>query len=174
MTRERPQPSGRESPFETEEIIVSKTDLKGRLTYANDVFLRVARMTEVEVIGAPHSIIRHPDMPRAVFKLLWDRIQSGQELFAYVINMANNGDHYWVFAHVTPTRGADGQVTGFHSNRRKPDSSQVTRVSALYRDLLAEERRHADRKAGLAKSTEMLEAVLNKEEKSYDQFVFSI
>lgn len=174
MSRERPQPTGRESPFETEEIIVSKTDLKGRLTYANDVFLRVAQMSEDEVIGAPHSIIRHPDMPRAVFKLLWDRLQSGQELFAYVVNMAKTGDHYWVFAHVTPSRNADGQVTGFHSNRRKPDLEQVATISALYRDLLAEERRHADRKLGLARSAEMLDAILRKEGKSYDEYVFAV
>jgi PAS domain S-box-containing protein len=133
MARARIVPTGRESFLDLEEIIVSKTDLKGRITYANDVFLRVARMTEAEVIGAPHNIIRHPEMPRAVFQLLWERIESGHECFAYVLNMAKNGDHYWVFAHVTPSRDAKGTITGYHSNRRKPDPGQIAAVAPLYK-----------------------------------------
>ena len=96
-------PTGRESVFGEEEIIVSKTDAKGRITYANEVFLRVSGFAEEEVIEAPHSVVRHPHMPRCIFKLMWDTIQSGQEMFGYVLNMAKDGDHYWVLAHVTPT-----------------------------------------------------------------------
>jgi len=110
----RVTPSNRESPFDENEIIVSKTDTKGRITYANDVFSRVSQFTVAELLGVPHSIIRHPDMPRCVFKLLWDAIQAKQEIFAYVLNMAKSGDHYWVFAHVTPSFGADGAITGYH------------------------------------------------------------
>jgi PAS domain S-box-containing protein len=174
MAQERPRPTGRESPFKDEELIVSKTDIKGRITYANDVFLRVSKMEEAEAVGAPHSVIRHPDMPRAVFKLLWDRIQSGKEIFAYVLNMAKDGDHYWVFAHVTPGRDADGNVLGYHSNRRKPSSEQIAKIAPLYRELAVEERRHADRKEGLTRSTAMLQALLEKEGKSYEEFVFSV
>lgn len=76
------QPTGTERTFENDEIIVSKTDSKGRITYANDVFLKLALYEESEVLGAPHSLVRHPDMPRAVFKLLWDTIQAGEEIFA--------------------------------------------------------------------------------------------
>ena len=97
-------PSGRERTFARDELIVSKTDPKGRLVYVNDVFLEVSGFRESEIIGQPHSIIRHPEMPRAVFKLLWDVILGGKEIFAYVNNMAKNGDNYWVFAHVTPSR----------------------------------------------------------------------
>ncbi len=67
------------------------------------MFLTIAGYTEREVLGQPHSMIRHPDMPRGVFALLWETIASGSEIFAYVVNLAKNGDHYWVFAHVTPT-----------------------------------------------------------------------
>jgi PAS domain S-box-containing protein len=94
---------GIERFFEEDEIIVSKTDPKGIITYANQVFLRTAQYQEEEILGAPDNIIRHPDMPRCVFDLLWKTIASGLEIFAYVKNMAKNGDHYWVFAHVTPT-----------------------------------------------------------------------
>jgi PAS domain S-box-containing protein len=104
------KPSGREIFFPASELIVSKTDLKGRLTYANRLFCRVAGYTEAELIGEQHSIVRHPDMPRSVFKLLWDTIEDRREIFAYVKNMAKNGDHYWVYAHVTPSFGADGKI----------------------------------------------------------------
>jgi PAS domain-containing protein len=94
MTRRVITPTGIECPFEEEELIVSKTDLKGRITYANDVFLRLAKYPLQQTIGAPHSLIRHPDMPRCVFKLLWDTVQAKKEIFAYIVNMASDGDHY--------------------------------------------------------------------------------
>lgn len=172
MARARIVPTGRESFLDVEEIIVSKTDLKGRITYANDVFLRVAKMTEAEVIGAPHNVIRHPDMPRAVFQLLWERIESGHECFAYVLNMAKNGDHYWVFAHVTPSRDATGKITGYHSNRRKPDPAQIAAVAPLYKKLLAIEAAEADRKNGLAHASAAFHESLQG--KPYDEFVFAI
>ena len=172
MARARIVPTGRESFLDLEEIIVSKTDLKGRITYANDVFLRVAQMTEAEVIGAPHNVIRHPDMPRAVFQLLWERIESGHECFAYVLNMAKNGDHYWVFAHVTPSRDASGAITGYHSNRRKPDPGQIATVAPLYRQLLAIEAADADRKSGLLRASAAFKDTLRG--KPYDEFVFAI
>jgi PAS domain S-box-containing protein len=94
MTREHVRPTGRESPFNDEEIIVSKTDQHGRITYANDVFARVSGYELVELLGKPHSIIRHPAMPRCVFKLVWDTLKAGDEIFGYVLNLARNGDHY--------------------------------------------------------------------------------
>jgi len=100
------------------EIIVSKTNLKGRITYVNDVFRRVSGFSEEELLSEPHSIVRHPDMPRCIFKLLWQRLGAGEEVFAYVKNRCKNGDYYWVFAHVTPSRGLNGQKVGYHSSRR--------------------------------------------------------
>jgi PAS domain S-box-containing protein len=83
--------------FREDEIIVSKTDLKGLITYANKTFLDISGFTEEELLGQPHNIIRHPDMPQCVFKLLWKTVAKGDEIFAYVKNMCKNGDHYWVF-----------------------------------------------------------------------------
>lgn len=94
-------PTGQARTFAPDELIVSKTDPKGRITYANDVFLRVSGYELDEVIGQPHNIIRHPEMPRAVFRLLWRQLAAGQEVFAFINNLAKNGDHYWVLAHVT-------------------------------------------------------------------------
>lgn len=174
MAREQVRPTGRESPFSENEIIVSKTDLKGRLTYTNDVFLRVSRYKAKDLIGQPHSIIRHPDMPRAIFKLLWDTIQAKQEIFAYVINMASNGDHYWVLAHVTPSFDASGAVIGYHSNRRKPDADKVAKIVPLYKTLREEEKRGEDRKIALHNASERLMADLKHRGLDYDEFVLSL
>ena len=125
------RPTAVERTFKEDDIIVSKTDLKGIITYANRTFLEIALYSEEEVLGQPHSIIRHPDMPRCVFKLLWDTIQAGEEIFAYVKNMSKNGDYYWVFAHVTPTFNQRNEITGFHSNRRTPNPGQIQTADGL-------------------------------------------
>lgn len=168
------RPTGKECPFAEEELIVSKTNLKGHITYANDVFLRLSKYSIQELTGAPHSLIRHPDMPRCVFKLLWDTIEAKKEIFAYVLNMARDGDHYWVFAHVTPTFDAQRNIVGYHSNRRKPNPDQVAKVKDLYRTLLAEEKRPSNRKDGMQRGYEMLIATLEGAGLDYDEFVFSI
>jgi PAS domain S-box-containing protein len=168
------KPTGRECPFGEDELIVSKTNLKGHITYANDVFLRLSKYPTKQVIGAPHSVIRHPDMPRSIFKLLWDTIQAKQEIFAYVVNMAMDGDHYWVFAHVTPTLDAQQNVVGFHSNRRKPNPDQVVKIKDLYQKLRAEEERHDNRKDGMLRGYDMLMEMLQEKGLGYDEFIFSI
>lgn len=167
--------TGVERFFDDDEIIVSKTDLKGHLTYANDVFLRLADMTEAEAIGQPHSVIRHPDMPRAVFKLLWDTLGTGKEIFAYVVNRSKNGDHYWVLAHVTPSRNAAGEIVGYHSNRRVPDRRILeTVIIPLYKQLLEIEERHQNRKEGMNEAFNMLVNLLKEKGVAYDEFIFSL
>lgn len=173
MTRTIVRPTGREVTFGESELIVSKTDLKGRITYCNDVFCRIAGYRESELLGAPHSIIRHPDMPRCVFKLLWDTIQAKGEIFAYVLNMAKNGDHYWVLAHVTPSLNEAGEIVGYHSNRRKPRAEAVQAAGALYRELKAIEER-PDRKDGMRAAHAHLVDVLAQQGVTYDRFVLSL
>lgn len=161
--------------FGEDELIVSKTDLKGRLTYCNDVFIRISGYSETECIGQQHSLIRHPDMPRCVFKLLWDTIQDGREIFAYVINRCKNGDHYWVNAHVTPSRDQLGNIIGFHSNRRVPDREILNEIIIpLYKDLIVEENRHGNRKDGLVASSEKFSNLLSSNNLEYDEFIATL
>lgn len=168
------RPTGIERTFGEEEIIVSKTDRSGRVTYANDVFLAIAGYTEAEVIGQPHSLIRHPDMPRGVFKVLWDGLFDKKEVFAYVKNMTRRGDHYWVFAHVTPTFDANGEIVGFHSNRRTPERSAIEKVEPLYEVLLAEERKHQSKQDQVAASTRLFAKFLAERHTTYDALVWSL
>ncbi|WP_298806946.1 PAS domain-containing protein [uncultured Pseudokineococcus sp.] len=167
-------PTGVERRFGEDEVIVTKTDLQGRLTYANDVFLRVSAYPEEAMLGQPHSMIRHPEMPRCVFRLLWDTLREGRELFAYVINLAGDGAHYWVLAHVTPSRGADGAVIGYHSNRRLPSASALAEIRPLYARLLQEEARHPRPADAIAASTRLLEAELAERGLDYDRFLWSL
>lgn len=166
--------TGNERTFEPDEFIVSKTNLKGHITYANNVFLRISGFTEDEIIDAPHSLVRHPDMPRCVFKLLWDRIQNRKEIFAYVVNTSKNGDHYWVVAHVTPSFDADGNVIGFHSNRRKPEPEKISAIKGIYNLLLKEEASCTDRKAGMEKSGALLTKMFTDKGVTYDEFVLTL
>lgn len=166
--------TGREVTFDENEIIVSKTDLKGVITYSNTVFQRVAGYTESELIGQPHNIIRHPAMPKAVFKLLWDTIKSGREIFAYVLNRAKNGDEYWVLAHVTPSYDPNHKLIGYHSNRRYPYRDAIDRVKKLYREMLVQEQKFQNSKDAMEASTQILLNVLEQHNMNYDEFIFNL
>jgi len=171
-------PTGVARPFADDEIIVSKTDLTGRITYANDVFLRVSGYARHEIAHAPHSVIRHPAMPRVVFQLLWDTIGAGREIFAYVLNLASDGDHYWVFAHVTPTLDARGSVRGYHSNRRTAKREAVAAVEPIYARLRAAEQAveagGGTKRDAIAASSALLHQFLDERGLSYDEYVWSL
>lgn len=171
---DRAKLTGVERTFEADEIIVSKTDLKGRITYANRVFQRVSGYSEGELLGQAHSIVRHPAMPRCVFKYLWDTIASKQEVFAYVLNRCKNGDEYWVFAHVTPSVDAGGNIISYHSNRRVPSRAALDVVRPLYAMLLDEERKHHTPREQWAASLPILINLLKSKNVSYDELIFSI
>lgn len=136
LTHARPTPV--ESPYEVDELFFSTTDPKGIITYGNDVFARVSRYELRDMIGRPHNIVRHEDMPRAVFATFWEFLLSGRPIAAYVKNMASDGSYYWVIAVALPTRD------GFVSVRLKPTSGLLDTVQELY----AEVREHELRSEG--------------------------
>jgi PAS domain S-box-containing protein len=158
-----------EKHLHEDDFIVSKTDLKGRITYGNDKFIEMSGYSEKELLGAPHNILRHEDMPRIVFKLLWDRIQSKDEIFAYVKNRCKNDDHYWVFTNVTASLDKNGDIIGYYSVRRKPNPDAVKTIIPIYNELIG-----VERTSGMEASLNELEAVLNKNKVTYDEFITSI
>jgi PAS domain S-box-containing protein len=166
-------PTSTERVMREEDFIVSMTDLKGRITYGNRIFIEFSGYSEAELIGTQHNIIRHPDMPRAVFQLLWDKIRGGNECFAYVKNMSKDGGFYWVFANVTPTFDPGGNITGYLSVRRKPKISGIQTVTGLYAAMLEEEKRVGAANA-IAASTKILVDVLTEKGMSYDELVLAI
>lgn len=168
------RPTGIERTFKDDEIIVSKTDTRGMLTYVNELFVEISGYAEADLLGKPHNIIRHPDMPRGVFKLLWDTIATGSELFAYIVNLSADGGHYWVLAHVTPTFGRGGDIVGYHSNRRTAPRVALERIKPIYDALLAEERRHDHAPTAIAASSALLAQTLADAGMTYDEFVWSL
>ncbi|MBS0347499.1 MAG: PAS domain-containing protein [Proteobacteria bacterium] len=167
----RVTPTSSERSLGEQDFIVSKTDPKGRILYANRIFIALSGYSEAELLGRQHNIIRHPDMPRSAFKLLWDSIATGQEFIAYVKNMAKDGSFYWVLATVTPDYDAARRIVSYTSVRRKPRAEAVRAAAGLYKEMLAAENRAGARDA-IAAGTAVLTEVLNG--KSYEQFVLAL
>ncbi len=162
-------PTGVEKSFGDDEIIVSKTDTKGIITYGNEIFISMSGYSEEELLGKPHNIIRHPDMPRAVFKLLWDTLSKKSEIFAYVINLAKDGSHYWVQANVTPSYSLEGNVIAYHSVRRKPSQKTLEIIKPLYAQML-----RAEKSGGVDAGTKVLLELLEQKGLSYEELILSL
>lgn len=170
-----PQVTGVEKTFDEDEIIVSKTDLTGKITYGNRTFYRMAGLDEKDCLDVQHNIIRHPDMPRAVFELLWNTVKDDKEIFAYVLNRSGNGDHYWVFAHVTPSHDSSGNTIGYHSNRRVANRRVLDEhIIPLYKNLLQVEKSAASPKEGLEASYKAVGDLLAENNVGFNEFMFSL
>jgi len=149
-------PTKTETVLKPDAFLVSKTDTKGKITYANRNFLDIAGYAEVELFGQQHNIVRHPDMPRGIFALLWETLKNGSEFNAYVKNLRKDGGFYWVFANISPNLSARGNTEGYYSVRRKPSSEAIKSISTLYQTMLA-----AEQKVGTKRAITASTAVLN-------------
>jgi PAS domain S-box-containing protein len=166
--------SGKERHFSPEEFIVSKTDTKGLITYANDVFLRVSDYRLDELIGKPHNLIRHSFMPRCIFKLMWAQLKAGKEIFAYVVNYTKDKDYYWVLAHVTPSFDGNGEIIGYHSNRRMPDAESIAKIKPLYQQLQRMEDEAKTPREGTELSLMHLQQWITTQGKNYDEVIHTL
>ncbi len=164
-----PMQSTYEKVMQEDDFIVSKTDKKGRITYCNEIFMDMAGASEEELLGKPHNIVRHPDMPRAVFKLLWDRVQSGEEIFAYVKNKSFDGGYYWVYANVTPSYDEYQNIIGYYSVRIKPNSRALNIIKPIYEKMLT-----LEKSGGMQVSINYLMDLLKQKGVSYDEFIINI
>ncbi len=171
--KSRLNPTQREVLLGDTDVIISKTDLKGRITYANRVFMRIANYPESQLLNVQHNIVRHPDMPRGAFKLLWDVLKSEREFFAYVKNITADGDYYWVLANITPDRNSDGEVVGYFSVRRKPRREAVQIIEPIYREMLEVERRVGPASAPSA-SVAFLSDKLKALGSTYEKFILNL
>ncbi len=167
------QPTGVERTLSQEDIIVTKTDLKGHLTYTNDVFLNISAVSEGQALGSPHNFIRHPEMPAGIYKLLWESISTRQELFAYVKNLALDGAHYWVLAHVTPSYDKFGKHVGYHSMRRSASRAAIAQIEPVYAQMRAAET-GLHGKARADASFAWLAQMLDSKDLTYSQWIWRI
>lgn len=165
---------GTERVLSDDGLIVSKTDKKGIITYANDYFCSIAGYELSEVLGKPHNMVRHPLMPGCVFKLLWNTIQAQEGIFAYVVNKGKGDIYYWVLAYVTPSFDENNQLVGYHSTRRKPTERALSKIKPLYKALLDEESKASTRREGIELSSQKLTNILNQEGKNYEEYILSL
>jgi PAS domain S-box-containing protein len=162
-------PNNNEMVMNADDFIVSKTDLGGKITYCNEIFMKYAGLSEAKLLGKPHNIIRHPDMPKVVFRLLWDRVKNKEEIFAYVKNLSSDGSYYWVYANVTASLDLNGNIIGYYSVRRKPNPDAIVAISKLYETLIEKEKT-----GGVNVSYAYLTNLLNEKDISYDEFINSL
>jgi PAS domain S-box-containing protein len=136
----RPTPIDEEIELKNNVYIESDTDPKGVITYANDYFAEISRYTPEELVGQPHNIVRHPDMPKILFKILWDRLKAGENFIAAVKNLAKDGRYYWVFTDFETEKNDAGEITGYKAIRKKISHHVTDLLDPLYKKLVAIEK----------------------------------
>ncbi|MBL4900394.1 MAG: PAS domain-containing protein [Colwellia sp.] len=166
-------PTLKENLLKYDDLIVTKTDLKGNITYCNECFLNISALEEKEALNQPHSIIRHPDMPKAVFQLLWNTLKQGDEFFGIVKNLSTDGNHYWVFANITPSFDESGKTIGYFSVRRKANSALVKIMSNLYKKMLQAEVSQNNAQQAIEASTQILTDFIDEQGVSYNEYLIS-
>lgn len=162
----RPIVIDEEIKFSKKKFIVSKTDLKGNIIFTNKNFSEVSGYDEAELIGAPHNILRHPDMPKAVFFLVWQTLLAGRPISGIVKNLAKDGRYYWVIADFEPKFNTKGEIIALTAFRRAAPQDVIDTTEELYKTMLMIEKKH-----GMDKSLAYLEAFLEEHEMTYDNFI---
>jgi len=164
---ERPIPKDNEIILDPKRYIVSKTDSKGIITYGNDYFVEISGYKEFELIGKPHNIIRHPDMPKIVFKLMWDRIQTGQPMPALVKNMAKDGSYYWVYTEFESRKDKlTNKIVNYTAFRKAAPKSAIEKIEPLYVKLI-----EIENESGIEGSRNYLLGFLEDKGISYDEYI---
>jgi PAS domain S-box-containing protein len=156
------------------DFIVSKTDISGRIIYANRIFMDICGYPEDQLLNVQHNIIRHPDMPRGVFRFMWDTLKSGQEFFGFVKNLCADGGYYWVFANVTPDYDKNGALQGYYSVRRKPPQSAIDALIPVYKQMIEIEKRSGTKEAPDKSLAYLTDFIHQSGAKKYENLVLKL
>ena len=122
--------------FFDDNVIISQTDLKGVITYANRVFIQVCGYNKDELIGKPHNILRHPDMPKEVLQKMWQTIQNGQVWNGLIKNLRKDGLYYWVDTEILPLKNDEGEITGYIAARKAASRKDIQENEEIYQKML--------------------------------------
>ena len=169
MRKPKVTPTNKEVVLKEEDFIISKTDTKSKILYGNKIFIEISGYDESELLGKPHNILRHPDMPRCAFKILYDHIQNGKEWFGYVKNLRKDGGYYWVFANISPTFDINGNIIGYYSVRRKPIDGFKSIIEPLYSKLLS-----IESSEGMDTSVMAVEELLKQKQMTFNELMIKI
>lgn len=162
-----PTPTNNEIKLSSKRYIVSKTDAKGIIEYGNDYFIEISGYSQEELIGQPHSIVRHPDMPKIAFKMMWDRIQQGRNFIAVVKNLSKSGDYYWVVTEFEPkVDPISNEIISHTAFRKAAPQKAIDAMAPIYAKLL-----EIEESAGMAASEKYLREFLEENKTTYDDFI---
>ena len=162
----RPIPIDEEIKFSQKKFIVSKTDINGIITFANNNFCDISGYSKDELMGAPHSIVRHPDMPRAIFFLIWNSLLRGEPVSGVIKNLAKSGKYYWVIADLDIKKDENGNIKSFTAFRRAAPQHVIDEVEDLYDTMLNIEKRR-----GMEGSLSYFESFLEEKGMNYEEFL---
>jgi PAS domain S-box-containing protein len=140
----RPEATDIEHEVKNVDLIVSKSDVEGNITYVNPIFIKISGYSQASLLEQPHAILRHPDMPKVIFKYLWENIKEGRDVVAYVKNLCADGGYYWVLATVKMAKNPDGSFRNYMSTRKVVTANAKNQISILYKDWLTIEKSEGD------------------------------
>ena len=164
-----PQPLLEEIVLDPNKTIMSKTNKKGVIEYANEYFMEVCGYEEFELIGQPHNIIRHPDMPKVIFKLMWEKLLNKENIHAVVKNLAKDGRFYWVITDFEVRTNEEGEITALFARRKAAPRSTIAAVENLYRKLVTiEEAKNVE------VSQKYFEGFLEEKGMTYNEYIENI
>ena len=160
----------KEVTWDKTQVIMSKTNARGIIEYANEVFVDVCGYEDYELMGQPHSIIRHPDMPKVLFKVLWEKLKNGENFHAIVKNLAKSGRYYWVITDFDISRNDEGEIINYFARRRSVPQEVITNhIEPLYRKLL-----QIEGASGIEYSEKYLNGFLEERNKTYVQYILEL
>ena len=165
-------PTQVETQLQENDLIVSRTDVKGRIIYCNSAFMVYAGYNEEEILGQPHNLVRHPDMPKAIFRMMWNTLKEKKEFFGFIKNLRKDGGYYWTFANVTPDINAAGEHLGYFSVRRYPVPEAVQFFAEVYQNMVASESSVSSANKGMDDATQILMNALAGRG-SYNEYICS-
>ncbi len=166
----RPEPIDEEIELSPKKYIMSKTDPKGIIEYGNEYFVEISGYKESELVGKPHNIIRHPDMPKVIFKLLWDRLESRKNIYAIVKNLSKSGRYYWVITDFDiKVNRASNEVLGYFAYRKSAPKHAVKEIEKLYKKLI-----EIEKESGMEGSQKYLVGFLEARGQTYDEYIDEI
>jgi len=163
---QQPMVTKKEIKISSEMMLVSKTDARGIISFGNDNFVKISGYEESELIGQPHNILRHPDMPKAIFYLMWQSIKKGNNIMAVVKNLSKSGDYYWVTTDFEIRKNRDGKVVSYIAFRQAPPRHVIDEMESLYTIML-----DIENKMGMDESLLYLEGYLDERGMSYDEYI---
>lgn len=170
QTSNRPVLIDKEVSWDKTQIIMSKTNPRGIIEYANEVFVDVCGYEDYELMGQPHNIIRHPDMPKVIFKVLWEKLKKGENFHAIVKNLAKSGRYYWVITDFEIAKDENGEIVNYFARRRAIPQEVITNhIEPLYKKLL-----QIEAASGIEYSEKYLNGFLEEKNKTYVQYIMEL